>query len=860
MATLLLPPRVLDPISEISTSIMVEGQLINTQVVIISNGDFKNPIAKGLARSSPQEFPLSSGVVLKAGSVIAAIQSYHGTQSEPSPDPVTVQAALKPLATPVICSHLYILPFIVGIDKLTAGAKAEIYKQTILLGSAANCTGSVGVGVLNKIAQGDTISVDQAGPSHATSSSVVSLPAEVPVMDPLPSPKINSPIECDTAILLSDVLDGSLVTIRRMPSTGKAEDLVYSYWGGTWYAPLSKPLKPNEKLLAKQEFQRRGEVGGDEYPPGSHSSWSDVVPVGSAQSLPQPIIWGPICPGATSALISNCRPGAILTLSVNVNDTKVVLGTWRVPQSSWCTVPLSKFPDGKGRKLFVMQTTCNSSSESNGTPIDDFPKTPDAPRLPLTLYACSGTVRVTNILPGTKVTIHSTKLQAPIAQLRVYSDHADIKVCPGLIKDDDIWAEQGGCSKDQAKSSTVHVSALDKLPKPVVQPFRLFTNPIKVSNVIPGALVNLWMGKQWLASAEAGDTTVDVYIPPNSLWSESKLIARQSLCSRISDQSDEVFVSNGKMKVNVQVGSGSSTWPVVFGEQCQLTVTTTDVDDNQSVQGYVYVDGVNVCQTGQTFSITFQATAAMPIGIVKAKGYDDAPISWPQPLRKMVLTVAPTSVKLGVPVSLIVSAYDMWTKATVNGTVQIKQYTSLTETTSTCVMHDVGLTFVTFNYTWPTKISEKAYPDSAAFVQVRSDGYLGADISQPQFDAPSPLTGVLTLNVNPGINNFPGVVTSNMTVKWHVSGPNISMESGDNPTNLSLPAPQNGGILECDISGTAKFDFKGILHTKNGTDITDQKDCIATFVKQSKIYWSGNSQSVGFVIKFNQDTGAFELS
>jgi hypothetical protein len=856
MATLLLPPRVLDPISEISTSIMVEGQLVNTEVEIASNG--KLIIAHGIARSSPQVFPLNSGVVLTAGSLITAIQSMHGVTSDPSPDPVTVQAAPRPLTIPVICSHLYALPFIVGIDKLTAGAQAEIYKQTTLLGKAANCTGSVGVEVLPSIVKGDTISADQAGASHNISPSVKSSPAEL--TDPtepktLPSPKINSPIECDTAILLSDVLDGTRVTIRRETLGQTPEDLVYSYWGGTWYAPLPRPLKLHELLSAKQEFQKRDGPHGDS-PPALSSSWSDKVVVESALSQPGPIVWGPICAEASSVLISNCRPGAILTVFVVVQGTRVELGTWQVPHSSWCTVPLSKIPDGKGRELFVTQTTCKQTSESNRMPIDKSPMFIGVPVLPGPLYACSGTVRVTNILPGAKVTINSTKLQAPIAQLRVYSDHADIKVCPGLIKDDAIWAEQGGCSKLKNKSLIVHVSAPDKLPKPVVQPFRLFTNPIKVSNVVPGAKVNLWMNKQWVASADASDTSVDVYIPSNILWSESKLVAQQSLCAMISDASDGVTVSWGKMKVNVQVGSGSpDTWPVVFGDQCQLTVTATDVDDSRSVQGEVWVDGNFVGPTGQTFTITFQATAAMPTGIIKANGYDDAPISWPQPLRKMVLTVAPTSVQKGVPVSLTVSAYDMWTKAPVNGTVQIKQYTSVTPTTQSWVMHDVGVTFSTFNYTWPT-----TYPDSTAFVQVRSDGYLGADISQPQLGAPSPLTGVLTLNVNPGINNFPGVVTSNMTVQWHVSGPNISMDSSKNPANVSLPAPQGGGTVECDISGIAKFDFKGTLHTKNGMDITDQKDCIATFVNPSKIYWSGNSQSVGFVIKFNQDTGIFELS
>jgi hypothetical protein len=871
MAKSLLPPRVVDQISEISTSIMVEGQIEGAYVSIASNGDFDHPIAGDVAAHSTQVFPLRSGVVLTAGSAITAKQSKDGyATSDASPEPVTVQAALNPLPTPLFCSHLYAYPFTVGIDHMTPGAQAEIYRKNALLGRAVNCTGSVGVGVTPSIVLGDTISADQAEdsprPQHHKSQSVESLPGDVPgadrhidgdVMKPLLPPKINSPTECDTAILLSDVLDGTLVTIQRESPLGdKKEDLVYSYWGGSWWAPLAKPLALKEKLRAKQEFQKKKEKEA------LSSIWSDKVSVERAP-LTSPYVWGPICARASSAHIENLHPGAILTVKVIVQDASepVELGIWQVPPRSWHDVPLSKFPDGKGRQLFVTQTFCRQKIDSNKVPIDDVSDDPYAPGLPEKLYACSRTVNVTNIQPGAKVTICSTKLKAPIAQLRVYSDHANIKVCPALIKDDDIWAEQSGCSGKAAKSNkTVHVDVYDALPMPVVQKsIHPFTNPIKVSNLVPGAWVNLWIDNSWLASADASDISVDVYIPIPStgLKVEGLIKARQSLCANSSESKPMVPVTIGEMKVNVQVDT-TATHTFIFGEPCNLTVTAEDVDDNHSVQGDVYVDGVWVARTGEKFGITFYATAPMPIGIIKARGYTDASISWPQPLRQMVLSVVayPPSVKKGEKVKLIVSAYDMWTNMPVNGTVKIQRYTG-----PSFSWDSVGVTFQTFEYIWPI-----TYPDTVAVIQVDSDGYASAEFRQIQLGAPLPSNGTLTLTVLSGISNCPGVRTTFKSVDWQISGPNISQAASGDQATISLLVPSGGGTVECAISCIAKFDCEGTLFTEDGTPLPDPKDCIATFVNPDtgawdtyKLIWSGNEQSRSFVIRYNKDTGGFEL-
>ena len=74
----LLPPVVVGPISECSSSIRVQGQLVGATVNLFSNG---NNVGSGVATWADQVFPLKGGVTLTPGANISATQTSDGQTS-----------------------------------------------------------------------------------------------------------------------------------------------------------------------------------------------------------------------------------------------------------------------------------------------------------------------------------------------------------------------------------------------------------------------------------------------------------------------------------------------------------------------------------------------------------------------------------------------------------------------------------------------------------------------------------------------------------------------------------------------------------------------------------------------------------
>ena len=84
----LLPPRVIDPLSECSSHVRVQGQLTGATVDLFANGVH---VGSGVATWSDQIFPLNGGVTLAASTKVTATQSLGGQVSAQSPQPVVVQ-------------------------------------------------------------------------------------------------------------------------------------------------------------------------------------------------------------------------------------------------------------------------------------------------------------------------------------------------------------------------------------------------------------------------------------------------------------------------------------------------------------------------------------------------------------------------------------------------------------------------------------------------------------------------------------------------------------------------------------------------------------------------------------------------
>src|SRR5437870_10477161 len=87
-AMALLPPAVVGPLSECSSRVRIQGQLIGATVDLFSNGAH---VGSGVATWTDQVFPLAAGKTLAPGAAVTATQTLSGSTSPASPSPVLVQ-------------------------------------------------------------------------------------------------------------------------------------------------------------------------------------------------------------------------------------------------------------------------------------------------------------------------------------------------------------------------------------------------------------------------------------------------------------------------------------------------------------------------------------------------------------------------------------------------------------------------------------------------------------------------------------------------------------------------------------------------------------------------------------------------
>jgi hypothetical protein len=78
----LCQPTVVGPLSELSQSVRVQGQLPGAKVTVSAHGSNPRTVAQGNAFSSDERFPLLSGAQLVAGDVAVAVQEAGGETSD----------------------------------------------------------------------------------------------------------------------------------------------------------------------------------------------------------------------------------------------------------------------------------------------------------------------------------------------------------------------------------------------------------------------------------------------------------------------------------------------------------------------------------------------------------------------------------------------------------------------------------------------------------------------------------------------------------------------------------------------------------------------------------------------------------
>lgn len=547
----LLPPKVVAPLSECSSSVRVEGQITGSTVEIHVTGT-AGSIGGGVATWSDQTFPIAPGSLLP-GHTVQALQKLGPDQSALGPG-VTVQKKPPVIGPVVFQSHLYNCGRCAWLTGAVPGAKVEVKAGPSLRGSVISADGNARLGLAPATNHPpDLLSAIQT----ACGTPGVLTPGPVPDPAPgtaerhLPPPNVPGPLkECDPAVLVTNVFEGATVTINR--TSGPPESACFDATG-LWFI-LSTPLVLGEKVSATQAFPACKISGAS----------SAAITVQSVKPVEPPVVIAPLCAGQTTVTLTDFTPGAL----IDIYQSGVDLGTAQAPDQVPFDFPVPKLVGGT--LITARQTLCgNQSVDSNAVPVDVAPKVMPTPVVPKPLFECASLVRVENIHLGARVFVFSTLLGAEIGEMQAFTDPVDVPVAPLLIKGDHIFAEQIGCGHTSKKSVPQVVQPAPQLNVPKVKtPLNDCMTSVPVESVVPGAIVDVYVNNVSRGTAPSAATTVNVPIS-GRLSVKDAVKARQRLCTHISGFSEPVKVGH----------STARNWPVYHHDNQHTGLATcSDID------------------------------------------------------------------------------------------------------------------------------------------------------------------------------------------------------------------------------------------------------------------------------------------
>lgn len=518
----LLPPRVIVPLSECSSKVRVQGQITGATVDIFADGV---RVGGDTASWSNQLFPLDTGVTLTSGARITATQSLGGETSPQSPQPVEVQAKPPVIGNVGFRSHLYVCGECVWLDGMVPGASVEVKVGGVVRGSGTAHDGQARIGLSQQIGSGEILEAQQTACGDVGPVTQGPLPDSAPMEGrQLPPPKVIAPLkECQRAVTVADVFEGSRVTLTR--TSGPNPSACFDA-RSLWFRV--QPLVVNETLTARQEYPKCEIASGESSP----------VIVESAEPIPIPRVLGPLCEGSTTVTVTDLLPGS----KIRILEDGTELGQGEAPEESTFDFPIDP-PLNGGTTITAQQELCdNWSNESNGVKVDARPASLPRPVIPGPLFECGSVVRVTNLHPGAGVYVYSQMLDAPIGYQQAYDNEADISVYPQLIVGDNVFAVQIGCGLTSDRSDPMVVQQLSQLDPPNVQPpLDSCMRTIPVINVVPGARVDVYINGVWRGSKDASELSVEVPIY-GRLGEEDEVTARQRLCGKVTALSRPVTV------------------------------------------------------------------------------------------------------------------------------------------------------------------------------------------------------------------------------------------------------------------------------------------------------------------------------
>lgn len=529
----LIPPRVVGPLSECSERVLVKGQVSGADVEVFANG---SQVAGGTASGGTDSFSLTRS--LDAGELVTARQSDGSEQSSETPEPQAVEVQEEPdeIGPVTFKTKLFECGECLFIGGMVPGASVEVRANGDVLGTDSTYDGDTKVNLSRPLQSTDDV-VGQQTACGRDGVETEAPPVQHPVGERgrqgqvLPPPDVETPLqECERAITFGGLYPGAELQVSR--SDGPDFNFcAFTNRINVWMSPLTE----GESVVASQEFTAC-ELFSEE---------SDPVIVGPADDIPAPGIEEPLCEDGTAVTLTGLEGGATFRITVVPSGAGGVGSgtTYRgeAPEDGTFVAPVDPLP--ADANVFAVQELCaRPSDRSNTVVVEDAPADLDTPVVQEPLFECADVVHVSNLHPGTRVKVYSRDLGAPIGEKQVYAEETDVQVAPLLSAGDEILAITFGCGLESEASAPVEVRPLEDLEPPTVAtPVYDCDDTVTVEDVVPGALVDVYVDGAWRGRATAGEIEVDVPIV-GELEAGDRVAARQQLCDQQTQLSRPVEV------------------------------------------------------------------------------------------------------------------------------------------------------------------------------------------------------------------------------------------------------------------------------------------------------------------------------
>jgi PLAT/LH2 domain len=532
-------PKIVGPISELTTSIRVQGQIVGANVAIFTSTPTKSLVAKGTATSSDQRFPLLSGVQLSFKNHLFAMQDLGGDSSVAPSGDLQMGVQPKPQSAGDVGSvgfntHLFECGRYVWITGAIPGAQVQVTQGVQVLGTGTCLEGDARFALTTPVPHSGSVTANQIAPPFP-GPGVSRVPDLLPFPPghPLPPPVIQQPVRgCDPSIFVSGVFDGSLVTMKG--SSGSTDQAGFDLGALTWI--LAGPLKESDKLIIEQQVAINCERAG---------KFSDPIIVGPLKPLDPPVVAGPVCAGTTVLSLSKLRAGALVHISTN---GKVING-----QTPPGVTAFDFFvPPLEAGSITATQELCGVvSGPSDAVTVDPHEDNVPAAHIVGPLFDCARNVSVDNIHPGSTLQIFAVKggVVFPISpQVTVYGAQAAIGVAPYLHVPEDVFVIQWACSDKGVKSKTEPVKPHPPLPSALPEtPIFNGDKSVEILNTVAGARVELYVSQNqgpfvFAGFADANNVSPTVIHPTMVLNTGDLVRAQQFLCDAISEPTKPVRV------------------------------------------------------------------------------------------------------------------------------------------------------------------------------------------------------------------------------------------------------------------------------------------------------------------------------